>query len=234
VERPAEFGNWDDQTDLDADDDAAHPELVLITLGADDLQFSAIVEDCIKNGDWYAADVERAALHLVEPKRHDPAGLRLPTLKETDATIAKWSKARAVAKGVAVPKVIFTNYTSPLPPDGAIGNDTNWLHKEQLRYLSSLVDRINGTIEDTITGLGDPDVALADISRAYQSAGAAHIWCSSAPWASSLSIYSVTSPSSFESRAPFHPTPDGARRASASRSPRSATAGSRLPRADLP
>jgi lysophospholipase L1-like esterase len=212
VYRPAEFGNWDNQTDLNADYDAAHPELVLITLGADDLQFSAIVEDCIKNGYWYAADLEK--LRCISSNPGDTIQQDyfdfLPTLKENYATIAKWIKARAVANGVAVPKVIFTNYANPLPPDGAICNDTNWLYKEQLQYLSSLVDQINETIEDTITALGDPNVAVADISQAYQSAGGdSHIWCSDAPWAYGLSIYSVTSPSSFESRAPFHPTPDG-------------------------
>ena len=61
----------------------------------------------------------------------------------------------------------------------------------------------------TITGLNDPNVAVADISGAYTVQGTSHIWCSDDPWAYGLSIYSVTSPSSFESQAPFHPTPDG-------------------------
>ena len=49
--RPAEFGNWDAQTDLNLEYDSVKPQVVLVTLGADDLQFSAIVEDCIKNAD---------------------------------------------------------------------------------------------------------------------------------------------------------------------------------------
>ena len=73
----------------------------------------------------------------------------------------------------------------------------------------SLVDEANEHIEDAITALNDPDVAVADISQAYDVQGTSHIWCSNDPWAYGLSIYSVTSPSSFESRAPFHPTPDG-------------------------
>ena len=68
---------------------------------------------------------------------------------------------------------------------------------------------MNGVILQTIEGLDDPNVAVADIQDAYTVQGKSHVWCSDDPWAYGLSIYSVTSPSSFESNAPFHPTPEG-------------------------
>ncbi len=211
VYRPAEFGNWDTQTDLNADYDTAKPQLVLVTLGADDLQFSAIVEDCVKNAYYYYFDLEDERCVKGNPGddiQQDFFGF-LPTLKANYVTLVKWIKARAAANGAPVPKIVFTNYANPIPEDGALCPDTNYLYKEQLQYLASLVDEANETIEDTINGLNDPDVAVADISGAYNVQGVSHIWCSDAPWAYGLSIYSVTSPSSFDSKAPFHPTPDG-------------------------
>jgi lysophospholipase L1-like esterase len=211
VYRPAEFGNWDDQSDLNPDYDTAGPQLVLITLGADDLQFSAIVEDCIKNGYWHYFHIED--LRCVQTNPGDTIETDffdfLPTLKENYGTLVKWIKERAKANNVPAPKIVFTNYANPLPEDGAICNDTNYLYKEQLEYLYTLVEQANETIEDAITALDDPDVVLADISGAYVVQGVSHIWCSDTPWAYGLSIYSMTSPSSFRSNAPFHPTPDG-------------------------
>jgi len=45
--------------------------------------------------------------------------------------------------------------------------------------------------------------------QAYSPQGLSHIWCTDAPWAYGLSIYHVYDPDSFDSQAPFHPTPDG-------------------------
>ena len=211
VYRPAEFGNWDAQSDLNADYDAAKPELVLVTLGADDLQFAAIVEDCVKNAyyTYFHLEDERCVKNNPGDTINQDFFAFLPTLTANYGTIVTWIKARAEANSVPVPKIVFTNYANPVPEDGALCNDTNYLYKEQLQYLSGLVDEANEHIEDAITALNDPDVAVADISQAYDVQGTSHIWCSNDPWAYGLSIYSVTSPSSFESRAPFHPTPEG-------------------------
>jgi len=209
--RPAQFGDWDAKTDLNEDYDDAAPQLVLITLGADDLQFASIVEDCIKNGYkyyWHLADLECVDQNpgqSVQTKYVDV----LPTVEKSYATLVKWIQDRATANNAPQPKVVFTNYANPFPPNGAECNDTNWLYPEQLKYLSSLVDQINGIIMQTISGLNDPNVAVADISGAYVVKDTSHTWCTDAPWAYGLSIYSVSSPSSFWSQAPFHPTPDG-------------------------
>ena len=167
--RPAQFGDWDAKTDLNEEYDDAAPQLVLITLGADDLQFASIVEDCIKNGYkyyWHLADLECVDQNpgqSVQTKYVDV----LPTVEKSYATLVKWIQDRATANNAPQPKVVFTNYANPFPPNGAECNDTNWLYPEQLKYLSSLVDQINGIIMQTITGLNDPNVAVADISGAY-------------------------------------------------------------------
>ena len=209
--RPAQFGNWAAQTDINQDYDSAAPQLVIITLGADDLQFVSIVEDCIENAYEYYWDV--AEMHCVD---HNPGSTietdfvnAVQTLEQNYVTLVSWIKERAQANNVPEPKVVFTNYPNPLPPDGTKCPDTNYLYPDQITYLSSLVDQLNGIVVDTINGLDDPNVAVADISGAYTANDANHIWCTDDPWAYGLSIYSVSSPSSFESQAPFHPTPDG-------------------------
>ena len=210
--RPAEFGNWDTQQDLNADYDSARPDVVLVTLGADDLQFVAIVEACIKNGyEHYfdsSVELECTSTNPGSTIESDFVDF-LPTLKQNYETLVTWIEKRATANNVPVPKIVFTNYANPLPPSGTKCPDTSWLYRKQTQYLSSLVGQLNQQIADTIDGLDDPDVALADISGAYSPAGSSHIWCTDDPWAYGLSIYHMYDPDSFDSQAPFHPTPDG-------------------------
>jgi lysophospholipase L1-like esterase len=209
--RPAEFGNWSTQTELNAAYDAAKPDLVLVTLGADDLQFVPIVEACIENGYEYYFDLASLQCTAKNPGstiQSDYFGF-LPTLKKNYGTIVSWIEARAKANNVPVPKIVFTNYADPLPPNGQKCPDTSYLYPAQVRYLSSLVTQLDQTILSTINGLKDPNVAVADISQAYSPQGVSHSWCTADPWAYGLSIYHVYDPSSFDSQAPFHPTPDG-------------------------
>lgn len=211
--RPAEFGNWDTQQDLNPAYDAAKPDLVLITLGADDVQFVHIVESCIENGYGYALDLVNLACTQANPGptiEQDFVSFA-PTLREHYATLVRWIEARARAHRVPAPKIVFTTYANPLPPNGGPAGcaDVSQLYRQQVQYLSSLVGQLNQLITSTVQGLNDPHVAVADISRAYTPGRSNHRWCTSDPWSYGLSIYSVLSPSSFESQAPFHPTPRG-------------------------
>jgi len=211
--RPAEFGNWDTKQDLNPAYDAAKPDLVLITLGADDVQFVHIVEACIENGYEYALDLANLACTQANPGptiQRDYTSF-LPTLERNDTTLVRWIEERAQAHHDTVPRVVFTTYASPLPPNGGSSScaDVSELYPQQVRYLSSLVGQLNQAIMSTVRGLQDPNVAVADISGAYTPGHSNHRWCTSDPWAYGLSIYSVLSPSSFESQAPFHPTPEG-------------------------
>jgi len=212
--RPAEFGNWATQTDLNGSYDQADPDLALVTLGADDVQFAAIVESCVLNA--YAASHGLASLECTAANPgstvdRDLLGFR-PTLQEHYVTLVQWIEARGKQAG-KVPRVVFTTYPDPLPPAGTTCNDAELLSEQQIPYLSSLVGEMNGWLTDTIAGLNDPNVVVADVSSAYTDAsGGSHTWCTNDPWAYGLSIYSLANPSSFESLAPFHPTPAGQRR----------------------
>jgi len=203
--RPAEFGDWDARTDLNAAYDAAKPDVTLVTLGADDVQFSAIVEACIENAYEYAIGVASEECVPANPGStvtSDFTGY-LPTFVTDEKTLADWIVARGKADG-RVPKVVFTDYADPLP-QGTSCPDSNDLYPEQVAYLDTLLHEMNTTIISTIDGLKDNNLAVADISGVY----AGHRWCSTDPWAYGLSIYSVEHPTSFESLAPFHPTPAG-------------------------
>jgi hypothetical protein len=63
--RPAQFGNWLAQTNLNADYDAAKPDVVIVTFGADDVSFADIVTFCATG---YTSAAEVAAL-VAHPDR---------------------------------------------------------------------------------------------------------------------------------------------------------------------
>ena len=225
---PAQFGSWATQTDLDTRYDAAKPDLVLITLGADDVQFHSIVTSCVENSYehyFHLADLACVRGNPGDTITDDFLDVFSTKVVASYKTLVEWIQERAQANGVPVPKVVFTTYPDPLPPNGAKCPDTSYLYSRQVRYLASLVTQMNGTITETIKGLDDPNVAVADVSDAYTPQGQNHRWCSRDPWAYGLSIIHVTDPFSIESQAPFHPTPAG-RRASPSTSCRCSTAGS--------
>ena len=211
--RPAQFGNWDTRTDLNAAYDAAKPDVVLVTFGADDLQFKKIVEACILNG--YAYSVGLASLECV-PTNPGPtiesdfiAFVESGALADHYRAMAQWIRDRGKAASPRkVPKIVFTTYPDPLPPGGAKCPDSNALYPEQITYLSSLVTETNAVVTSTITALDQPGVVLADVSEAF----AGHTWCTDDAWAYGLSIYSVFDPTTFLSQAPFHPTPAGQRK----------------------
>jgi lysophospholipase L1-like esterase len=214
--RPAQFGNWDTRTNLSAAYDAARPGVVLVTFGADDLQFKRIVEACVLNG--YAYSIGLASLECV-PTNPGPtiesdfiAFVESGALTAHYRDIAQWIRDRGEAASPArVPKIVFTTYPDPLPPGGAKCPDSNALYPEQITYLSSLVQQANTVVTSTITALDQPGVVVADVSDAF----AGHTWCTDDPWAYGLSIYSVFNPTTFLSQAPFHPTPTGQRRIAA-------------------
>lgn len=63
--RPAQFGNWLGQTQLNAAYDAAKPDVVIVTFGADDVSFADIVTFCATG---YTSAAEAAAV-INHPQR---------------------------------------------------------------------------------------------------------------------------------------------------------------------
>ncbi|MFO1302136.1 MAG: GDSL-type esterase/lipase family protein [Burkholderiales bacterium] len=66
--RPAQFGNWLAQTNLNAAYDAAKPDVVIVTFGADDVSFADIVTFCA-TGYTSAAEVASVVAHPERSRR---------------------------------------------------------------------------------------------------------------------------------------------------------------------
>jgi lysophospholipase L1-like esterase len=210
--RPPQFGNWTTQTGLNADYDAAQPDVVLVTLGADDVHFVKIVTGCVENA------LEHRFLRFVDlecTRANHGAAVRddfyanLPALRDHYQTLVQWIAQRAAARGVDAPKVVFTTYPDPLPSNGAQCPDSSWLRPSQLRYLSTLVAKLNREIRTAVKEIGAADVTVVDTDRAYTQGGANHRWCSKDPWSYGLSVFHLLDPDTLHSQAPFHPTPRG-------------------------
>lgn len=209
--RPAEFGDWTTRQNLNRDYDAARPDIVLVTLGADDVHFSPVVRDCVANAVEHAAGLEalRCTSQNPGPMIASEFQTGLPTLARDLTTLAQEIRARGQADG-HVPKVVFTTYHDPFPLGNQRCPDVALLDPTQVSYLSTVVPALNATIKGTVQGLHLPGVALADTSTAMVGPkGQNHRWCSAQPWAYGLSVIRLTDPSSLLSQAPFHPTPQG-------------------------
>lgn len=204
--RPAEFGDWASGQGLNPVYDDAHPDVVLVTMGADDIEFAAIVKECVMNA------LGLSHRDRTECTAADPGPMieknymrELPDLAQHYALLAQWIEARGnAADPPHVPKIVFTNYYNPLPrgrncPDGFP------LDPPQLQYLSGLQDRLAEMIKNSVQAeMGhDTNIGFADFSNAMSG----HEWCSSQPWAYGLSILLANTPSSLSDQAPFHPIP---------------------------
>jgi lysophospholipase L1-like esterase len=205
--RPAQFGNLATKTDINAAYDAARPDLVLVTLGADDVQFSPVVRACVTNQLAHTFDPATALQCTASnpgPTVQEDALGQLPMTIDNLKTLAHWINQRGAADH-HVPKVVFTNYFDPFPTGTTSCPDSALLAPAQVSYLSSLLERLNGDIVRAITGLHLANVGVVNLSSAFDG----HRWCSSDPWDYGLSIISLSNPSSLLSQAPFHPTPRG-------------------------
>jgi YVTN family beta-propeller protein len=204
--------------------DEAQPDAVVMTYGADDVQFSSIVKACIASDVSIAGDTSVGTPPPApECVASNPGSTietdffdELPALPADDRHIVSAIKSRGdEASPPRVPKIIFTDYMDPFPASGTC-NDTWPLTEAQVSYLNTLVAALNSSIEADVNFLDDPDVSFADISGALTG----HTWCTSEPWDYGLSISTgggqlgnflsgAIGSGYASSDAPFHPTPAG-------------------------
>ncbi len=223
---PPEFGDWETRTELNPRYTAAHPNLVLVTLGADDVKFVDIVTQCAEYVYYHPfSAVQCTAAQPNGPNdvvKHDFTDY-VPTLEKNLTTLAGWIEARGTRLGSKdrPPKIVFTTYANPLPANAPAGGknfcpDTWLLYNDQLTYFSSLVAQLDRDIVTTIdtyaTEHHDKNIAVADLSNTYDG----HQWCATgtggsyvAPMAYGFSIYPHYSSLKSPNPAAFHPTPAG-------------------------
>jgi lysophospholipase L1-like esterase len=214
VLRPAQFGDYATGVNLNAAYDAARPDVVLVTLGADDLQFVPVVKDCVENALASAVFLETLRCTGANPGAMitNDFTTNLSILGQHLQALVQAIQARGRTDG-RIPKIVFTTYHDPLPTGSTRCPDVALLEPAQVSYLHTLVAELNQEIVTTIKGRSVPGVALADTSNAMVGPdGKNHRWCSAQPWAYGLSVFKSTNPLTVTSQAPFHPTPDGQRR----------------------
>ncbi len=199
----------------------AQPDAVVMTYGADDVQFSSIAKLCIASA---LASSPRTKSIVAEAALAADAGPEqctqsnpgstvdtdfteyLPQLKESYAkTVSAIESRGKAASPPRVPKIIITNYMDPFPPNGVGCADTWPLDNAQLAYFNTLFTALNSTIRSAVIRLNNPNVSFVDISKALEG----HTWCTPAPWDYGLSVNLQSGILNFGSDAPFHPTPAG-------------------------
>jgi hypothetical protein len=174
--------------------DAAEPELVTLTLGADDVAFSKLVEECYKT----ACSTDQHRLDSILAAQEKNLSLVLDEVQR-----------RGVADG-RVPLVLMTQYYSPFPAYDPKCIDLNftvgplWFNHEvltnaEMQFLKKGEQRLNTNIAKVASAQHVPVLATDPLFKG-------HRWCSSNPWAYGPSLESIFH---HESAAPFHPTPEG-------------------------
>jgi lysophospholipase L1-like esterase len=217
----AQFGS--SATDVNPAYTAAAPNVVLVTLGADDVKFSDIVVSCIRNPKYptskKAGPPEKAELgeDCIKGNAGNVFDEDYPAASKQIsahyAALVSNIDAQAEAAGQEPPKIVFTNYMDPFPPDLAPCNDsTHFLDKDQLLFLNTELGDMNADIAAAVDSIAatNPNVGLADISKALSG----HTWCSSDPWDYGLSVFTWEDAMSYlisgnYTLAPFHPTAAG-------------------------
>ena len=192
----------------------ADPNVVLVTFGADDVQFVPVVTSCIANPTYPTSETQRNPKPLapVDCVPGNPGTVDQKDFIDYLSSGALQSHYAAVVNSIEAgapdpenpPKIVFTDYANPFPPNGGTCTDTGAGHligltSAQISFLSSQLNTLNTTIKATVTSLeaSHPNVGFAEIAGAF----AGHTWCTADPY-----DYGFTT---LGSQAPFHPTTAG-------------------------
>jgi PKD repeat protein len=200
---PPQLGVSGEGTADSAYDNAA-PDIVSLTVGADDIDFKDRVQDCYTPVQHACGSANDRSSFLTA----------LTDFKPGLTGVLNQIKLRGVADG-KLPLVALTEYYSPFPntypthsscidisPDAGLGYT---LTDAEMQYLQWGLLNLNATIDDVAATFPNVVIVPAPVSFAQ------HRWCSSDPWVYGPSIDhpSLTSPTGNGNPAPFHPTPEG-------------------------
>jgi hypothetical protein len=235
--RPAQFGNWLAQTNLNAAYDAAKPDVVIVTFGADDVSFADIVMFCATG---YTSTADVAAV-LADPDRSRKLRAnfvkRFPNREAWENRAPRATSSRYCVEGSAGDAInnlfwdpvnsgqIAGNYKSLVAAIKARGEKAGKVptiifttYHQPLPTDKRCAD-LGDLTHDEIVYLISLEVQLRKTLEAALSgidgvsiadisgAVAGHEFCTDEPWTYGLSVYLI--PGNSESLAPFHPTPDG-------------------------
>jgi PKD repeat protein len=228
------FANWSraGESPPNAEYDNAHPDLVTLTVGANDVNFGGTVG-------WCYLSAKGIALGLPDYERCDESRFRRSTtFPYSDAHVDKRLRLQRAAlertlseirsRGVAtgkVPLVAVTTYYDPFPASDKRCRDI--LPKKtligqfgltwgEIKWLRGKLKVLNQNIRDVVSKF--PNVTVVELTNALDKSPG-HRWCSGNPWVYGPSLmlesggkWSNTQHAANENDfnpAPFHPTLKG-------------------------
>jgi len=207
---PAELGGWVSPrcSGCDAANtlfDTANPGVVLLTMGANDLNFAYWLYVCYNPVDG-ACNTQ---------SNSDLLSAQLSIAKSDLTTTLSQLDSWAQGKGKTL-RVLVTNYYDPFDANNTNCIDYNaplggiGITGSELTFLENGLISLNGNISSDVTAAQTSDthlnVSLVDLSNVMSG----HQWCTSDPWAYGASInFPVVNGSIVpgHNQAPFHPTP---------------------------
>ncbi len=176
--------------------DAFKPDVVLLTLGADDVHFADVLQDCYMP-QLIAGALCRNTTQISQDMGLQAAGLRV-VLDEIQ------QRGRADGK---VPEVVLTTYFNPFStqPGNCVdirpGGNIVSLSRREITWIQSELTALNGSIKTVAASYAN--VKVVDITNVMKG----HELCSADPWVYGPSIRVNRQFRSNDS--PFHPTPSG-------------------------
>lgn len=190
--------------------DAANPDLVSVTLGADDVRFADFVGECyLKSGNT----VEAKLADCDDEYNKAVAGHFLDKQRESLATVLDEIRDRGLAAG-KVPLVALTTYYDPFPKRypsspkdcrdiSIFQNDVfALLSSDEVDFLRDGLFRLNDNIRTVARSY--PNVVVVEPPQEFDE----HRFCSEeGPWVHGPSLR--LHEGSFDNPAPFHPTDRG-------------------------
>jgi PKD repeat protein/lysophospholipase L1-like esterase len=171
--------------------DAAKPDLVSLTLGADDVHFEEQVVSCYTT--------------FCNTDQHSIDGILAEQEKNLTLVVEEIHR-RGVADG-KVPLLVLTEYYNPFPAYDwncvdIYGDAFDWISNDDMRFLIKGLERLNHNIATVATR---NHLVVLNTDHLLEK----HRFCSSqGPWVYGPSIELDNFPH-IHSPAPFHPTPEG-------------------------
>lgn len=188
-----------------SDYDEAKPDLVTLTLGADDVHFVEFMEGCysLLGTPWSNCN---------NAENETTAEGYLATEQSNLETVLTEIKSRGEADG-HVPRVVLTTYYNPFPasyqpncpdlnPFSRLGFGSD-LSPEEMGWLEQELRKLNQNII-TVANRFD-NVAVVPLSNLMQG----HGFCDGNPWVYGVSLLGYGGHGNNHNPAPFHPTPVG-------------------------
>lgn len=183
--------------------DAAQPDVVLLTLGADDVKFGYFVERCYRS----ATSTKSVTRYCdTDQALNDEATSLLAAQKVALESVVTEILRRGQAAG-KVPLIVLTTYYDPFPSVYKQCRDITpkevllrsfGLSSGEMAWLKSRLLSLNDNIR--AVARSHPEAKLLDIESAFKG----HEWCSRDPWIYGPSI--MTQPGFESNPSPFHPT----------------------------